>query len=514
MAVAALTLGVGWAHETLFTRGITERALDWVRAPLRIESAWFVDEVTSVITLWGEPSDVRHAFSLLVQRLNEGPTALPPAQITRPRDPDHELLRLRYGHQAYGLGGAARYGHQSTDPAAVAWWLGHVGSNTTRIATSEVDIDASSLTERTALFEPSRVEMVSTPGVWISPEGLGFSWLADTTPTSALATELMIAALAEAVPDPGPTLESVQLTIRSIGLDATHQAVVATDTKTSTGGANTALAGLLRLCTEGPDVAEIITAIERYERRQALSPLNAALRVARTDLLTALEYAVSPGGELTTDPEALMSEVQRQCDTLLMTCSEQPAAAQLARSVRTNAPQPASGQKYRPRLAMTESGMSQQGHFEADDLAMSFRGSEIATVSAQHLVLVERFPDGERTAYHRDGQELFVDPLLWKKSAELITWIDRHGGAVAIDRVGRLTPDPFVVRAALRARPGIAAIGGVMTAIVGLTLMIAAIALPDDRAFKAVFGVLLLGGSGLIFKLLADLKVLAKRIQD
>lgn len=514
MAVAALVLGVGWAHETLLLRGITERALDWVCSPLRVESSWWVDEVTSVIALWGEPSDVQRAFATMQSRILEGPYELPSAQITRQGDPDHELLRLRYGNQSYGLGGAARYGHQSADPAAIRWLLQQVGSNTTLIVTGEVELGATPFGETSPLPEPSRAEMMSTPGVAISPVGFGVSWVAGKTPTAAVASELMIAALATAIPDPGPTLESVRLTIRPLGLNATHVAVVATDTKTSVDSVNAALADLLRLCTAGPDVSEIVEAIDRYERRYQLPPLQAGFRTARADLLAALDFAPAPEEELNTDLEVLQKQVQSQCNTLLATCRELPAAASLSLSVPTVEAQPAVGQKYRPRRMMTESGMSAQGYLEADDTALSFCGSETTTLAAHDLVLVERHPDGERSIYGRFGQELFVDPLLWKKSSQLIDWIDQRGSGITVTREERLPPSPYVSRAALRSRPGIALVGGVVVAIVGVALVVGAIVLPDDRAFKALFGLLLVAAGAWLFKLGSELKNLARRLLE
>lgn len=94
----------------------------------------------------------------------------------------------------------------------------------------------------------------------------------------------------------------MQLTIRPLGLDATHISVVATGTQTAAASVNVALAELVRLCTEGPDVTEIVAALDRYERRRQLSPLQAGLQAAREDLLAALEFSAAPTRNCTPTP--------------------------------------------------------------------------------------------------------------------------------------------------------------------------------------------------------------------
>ncbi|MGB3187218.1 MAG: hypothetical protein WBG36_05950 [Ornithinimicrobium sp.] len=110
--------------------------------------------------------------------------------------------------------------------------------------------------------------------------------------------------------------------------------MVATDRSLPAEHAAQALAELSRLQGAGPDISEIVTAIDLHRQRTEVGGLDAALLKACQELLTRFGYAQPPEADLDTDHGVLVRELQRQCSTLLMTCSELPDEELLGGSVR------------------------------------------------------------------------------------------------------------------------------------------------------------------------------------
>lgn len=148
MAVAALLLGVGWAHEPCCTAGSPSG---------------------------DSPGSASHSTSTSRGRCS----------------------------QSYGLAGALRGPERRP----------HCGSTLALACRCEhvADADRRRRTRSPSVLthgpppEPSRVEMMSTPGACVSSAAFAISWLAAETPTAGVAAELMISAISSEVPDPGPT---------------------------------------------------------------------------------------------------------------------------------------------------------------------------------------------------------------------------------------------------------------------------------------------------------------------
>ena len=488
MAVAVMILGVGWAHETLYERGLTERALDWACSPLTSDANWSVGETTSLIMLGGEPADVRQAAATVTARVAAGPQQLEPARLTTPSEPDGPLLKLRYGNQSYGLAGATRYGYQTAGPEAVRAWLRNIGANTCLGITADVELEPFPFEARPPLEEPSRQQMRSTPGARVSAEGFGLSWLAAKTPTAAVASQLMMDTVASIIPDPGPTLPPVHATVRSIGADTDHVSVVSTFRNVSAEHVGEIGRALQRLCHNDPDVSEIVAAVDRHARSTEMDALATAVADTRRMLLKGCGYAMPPQAELDTDPAVLADQIRRHCETLLMTCAELPPAEMLAASTTLSPHPPASGRSFKPAYVMTEVGMSKQTRYEASDSALTFRGAETATATVDTLALVEKFPDGERTLFDRNGVELHVDPLQWRGGRKLVEWVDDHSGAAVIEREESLPASHHVARAALRARPGVAMVMTAFVAAVAVAFLVGAATTSGQRVALLLVG--------------------------
>lgn len=501
MAVAALILGFGWAHETLRHRGIGERALGWVCEPVSSELTWWVEEHTSMIVLTGQPADIQSAASTVVDRIVAGPATLPTLKFASQPDPDGPLLRLRYGHQGYGVAAALRYGYRTADAADVGGWLGRVGGHSFLTVTGDVELKPARLAEVVPLPQPSRELMVSVPGAWVSGDGFGVSWLAPKTSTARVATQVMIAAIRSVIPVPAPGLANVQVTRRSIGADTDHVSVVSTERIVPSAQVVEILQALDRLQLAGPDPAEVVSAIDQQDRDADDPGFPSALAQARQQLLHSVGYRVPPPEELNADPGALVAQISAHCQTLLMTCGEHPPAQLLPASRRREAGAPAVGRTFRASRLLVGEGLNPRGGFVVSDTAVTFRGTEPVTVTADTLALVERFPDGERTLYDVAGQELHIDPWLWANSTTLIGWVDQHSRGLEVDREGALAASPYVTRAALRARPGFALAGAGIAAVSGIVLLIVAVVGSEDRLFPLFFGLLLVAAAVALGKL-------------
>ena len=481
MAGVGLVLGLGWAHETLYSCGITEVMLGWLCTDLRVETHWSVAETTSTIFLSGEPGDLRRALDTIGERLVRGPVEIERHQLSPGSAPDAVLLRHKFGYRGYGLAGANRYGFQTGDAAAVRDWLSHIGQETCVTFFGDMEPVDLPLPSVRPLPEPSREQRVRAGLVTIG--GLGLSWLHDRNPVADLAEQLIIDTVGDSLPSPAPGRGSVDGWLHSVGADTRFVGIIAADPNPDLASIVSLVERLDRLRTDGPDELTIVAAMDRQAKRNETTSYDDAVQGSVREIWRRAGYALPAERELSAEPDVLAEEVRRQCASLNVFCPPLPASTFLPMAVETADAPGAEGKTYKIARALKETGIDMRQTMVVGADRITYVGPTSVTVSVETLALVERWPDGERGLYDQEGSALQVDPLLWSKGDEIVAWIDQHTSA-SFDRTDRMPANAYVAKAASKNRPVMLIIVGAVFAVLALVMLIGAIVGPDDRAFK------------------------------
>ncbi len=482
MAGVGLVIGIGWAHETLYTCGITEVALGWLCADLQVETQWSVAETTSTIFCSGEPSDLRRALDTVTERLVRGPVEVERHRPSPGSAPDAVLLRYKFGYRAYGLAGATRYGFQTGDAQAVRDWLANVGQETCVSFFGDMEPADLPLPSVRPLPEPSRQQRIRAGLVTIG--GLGVTWLHDRNPVADLAEQLIIDTVGDVLPAPAPGRASVDGWLHSIGADTRFVGLIAADPNVDPALTAPLVERLDRLRTDGPDELSIVAAMDRRAKRDETTSFDDAVGNSVREIWRRSGYTQPADRELSAEPEVLAEEVRRQCASLNVFCPQPPEGTFLPVAGATLDVPAASGKTYKVARALKETGVDLKQTIVIGPDRITHIGSRSTTVSAGTLALIERWPDGERGLYDEEGSGLYVDPLLWSKGDEIVAWIDQHAPRV-FDREDRSPADPYVAKAAAKNRPPMLIVFAAIFGLLAVVMLVGAITGPD-RVFKVV----------------------------
>ncbi len=487
VAAVGLVFGVGWAHESLYRRGITEMAFGWLFDGLAMDVSWAINATTTSVYAAGEPRDLQHLLDAMSARLASGPAGVATHKIAAGGETDGVLLRNRWGYRSYGLAAATRYGYATCAPADVRAWLAHIGQETTAQFSAEFDPEPLQLPSVTPLPEPDRTQ-VATSGFIPIGKGFGLSWLQDRNPTVELAGQIVLSSIERSIPGPGPGRSGVEGVTRPVGADVRHVGLVAVDPDINPDRLAAVFGELERLRSQGPDEMEIVAAMDHLARHPR-SPFDEAVTAANDRLWSRAGYRMPREAELAADTESLRAQIWAVCATLQVLCPAPPPGAFLPTAGGTDRPDPATGRTFAGGRVARQEGMSAKQRMVVGDHRLTHFAPDPRTVTAASVAVVERRPDGERVLLDQSGMVLVVDPLVWSQGKHLVTWVDENLPR-QVDRTERLPADPFIAKAAAKVKPLVVIVGAVVVGILGLFLLLGGLTAHRDRAFPIVFGVL------------------------
>lgn len=509
MAGVGLVLGLGWAHETLYTCGITEVAVGWLCSDLQVETSWSVAETTTTIYCSGAPSDLRSALNTLAERLVRGPSEVERHKPSPGRAPDAVLLHYKFGHHGYGLAGANRFGFQTSDAAAVRAWLANLGQETCLTFFGDMEPVDLPLPSVRPLPEPGRQQRIRAGLVTIG--GLGLSWLHDRNPVADLAEQMIIDAVSDLLPSPAPGRSPIDGWLHSVGADTRFVSLIAADPNVDPALTAPLLERLDQLRTDGPDELAIVAAMDRQAKRNETSNFDAAVRDCTRELWRRAGYAQPAERKLSAEPDGLAEEIRRQCASLNVLCREPPSGSFLPVATATADVEPATGKTHKITRALRETGIDKSQTMVVGPDRITHVTSTSTTVSMSTLALVERWPDGERALYDEGGSVVVVDPLLWSKGNELIAWVDAHGSPT-FEREDRMSVSPYVAKAAAKARPAVLIIFGSVFGVLAVITLSFGLVNTDDLLFNLVMAVFFGWAASLFFVPLRYTRQLRQRI--
>lgn len=500
MAVLGITVGVGWAHEDLYRRGITEVAVSWLCERLPVPAEWWVEATTTTILCTGDDATLRDTVRQLASRLGSGPDTLPQAKLITGGDRDVDLLFQRFGYRGFGLAGATRYGFRTVAADDVSGWLAQLGNQSARLFSNAEGFDPTStdaapleLSDVVPLARPTRTPVV-VPGQAAVGRGFGVGLLAPTDPTSALAAEILAVALGAVIPDPVPGTPGVAVHARPLGSDQLHWSLLAADNDVPAEVIGRAVAELNRLRHAGPSELEILDALPRFERRWSRTDLLHMVHLTRLELWRAAGYPPPPAVELDASADALASRIRELLGTaLVLHPGGVPGLEDWPVMHELDPAEPATGTTYPPVKEVVSSGgfPAENAMITGSDRLTSV-GNPLITVTRDSVAVVEHRPHGERVLRDVGGHTVVIDPLVWKRSDGLIGWVDQNLPH-HLDIEEPVPVSPYVVRVAARARPAAFLVLFVLVGTLAGVFLIAAVAGPDQRVATFLFGAFFVG---------------------
>lgn len=504
---AALTFRVGSADETFLTAGISHLlehlALFGLGRP-GDHANGFVEQTRTVFMVEGDDIGVRDFLAALTRQLTDPPMqrlddergVIAAEQARRGRTPLDDHLIWRYGAASYGLAGMESIGTQRVGATDIADWSHRFATRANSVLWISGPPPAGLrlyLPDGVAqpAPDPRRSILPWSPSWFTGPdEHVTLDCLVSRGVPARALTDVLRGRLVDELRTRmavaySPDAAYLRLNGDTACLVATSDLVAGRQFQ----GVRPMLTMLERI-SSGPDSADAVQPVEietwiTRNRRRALDPQHEIGRLdgAAWDIL----HGVTP-----MDAEQWLQEMDEVSGEQIAAVAREARATLLAQIPPGIAPQ---WQSWRQALASEEPRLMGRGyrslhrdgraahtvHVGAEGITMA-AGPEYLSISLESTVGVLHWTDGSRVLVGTDGNQLRIEPTLWRNGTDLVAQVDAIWPADLIAQMGTRDPDAIprpAPRAPLSHRishglshlefPGITLI---VTAFIGISVLV------------------------------------------